>query len=207
MKKLLWLLVVALSVFFTSCQKDDVKPEGRFVIDPNATISIKPAHNVNTAPNLLKAGDGHLSDLEIVKQCVAISFQNTSMPYGGIMCGFADILRDTLSNPPMLKRWAADLLTIGVDNKPHLIDDFINAEDIIFFKYIHTGKYDYRNIEIIVRDTIAYTPNSLIRSIEKGVYEALEKKDTASAYKIFNTWTFTPITGAEWRELKKNGMQ
>lgn len=187
------ILNVILAVLITTaCNKgDDPKPADNFYIKPNAMVNIKPSAGV-----VIKSSN-HLTALEIVKQTIGISFQNIVF-FGNqsVNCGFSEPQRDTISNPPMLHRWATDLINIdGFDNY-YLVPDFMDAEDIVFFRVINSK-----------RDTIAYTPNSVMKQIQNDVRSALSNKDTTLAYKAFNSWTFTPITGLEWRELKKQGKQ
>lgn len=187
MKNLIVLFL--LSVMLFSCGKDDETP---FYIKQDATVNIKPSSGVQ-----LKSSDGHLSAIEIVKQCHGIQFINERI-YGNQLldAGFSDFQRDTLSTPPMLKRWATDLIARDGNFNYFIVKDFIYAEDIIFFRLVDG-----------IVDTIAYTPNSVMRKIEADITTALENNDTDLAYEVFNSWTFTPITGSEWRALKAKGEQ
>lgn len=180
-------------IVLAACNKgDNPKPNDNFFIKPNAQVYIKPAQGV-----LLKAGGEHLTVLEIVKQCAGISFRNIKA-FGDqpADCGFADSQRDTLSTPPMLKRWATDLINVDGFGQYYIVKDFIYADNVVFIRLVN-GK----------RDTIAYTPNSVMRQMEADITAALAAKDTTLAYKVFNEWTFTSITGAEWRALKAQGKQ
>ena len=201
------MLLLALPVLLISCKKEsDEKPADRFFINENATVNIKPAEGTyKKAKARFEAT--HISAVEIVKQTVGISFQNVST-FGNqaVDAGFSAVQRDTLSNPPMLKRWATDLINRDGFDKYYLVPDFLYGEDIIFFRAIDGGT-DYMGKPCKIRDTIAYTPNAVMRQIEADVKAALANKDTVLAYKAFNSWTFTPITGAEWRALKKQGLQ
>jgi hypothetical protein len=182
MKKLLFVLSVLLIL---SCQKEEVNT---FHLAPNAQVKIKPASS------FLRSGSTqHLSDKEIVKQCVMISCYN--IPTFGnqaVDAGFSDSQRDTLSNPPCLKRWATDLINYDISNGYYLVPDFIYATDLVFCRVVNNK-----------RDTIAYTPNAIIKQMEADIKDALSKQDTVLAYNVFNNnFTFTPITGSEWRALK-----
>jgi hypothetical protein len=190
MKKILFVLSIV--IFLFACKKEE--PGKRFHLSPNATIKIKPSSS------FLKNGStGHLSDLEIVKQCVGISFYNIPT-YGNqsVNCGFSDTQRDTLSDPPCLKRWATDLINVDGSGKYYLVPDLIYATDLVFFRAVGNN----------VRDTIAYTPNAVMRQMESDIKDALAAKDTILAYNVFNnSMKFTPITGAEWRALKAQNQQ
>ena len=202
MKKL-FLFVFAALVAASCSKKDDPAPKRDFFLSPNAMIYIKPA----AAPLAKSSNPEHLSALEIVKQTVGIAFWN-EVAFGNqyAACGFAKSQRDTISNPPMLKRWASDLITLDAYGKYYLVPDFMDAHDIIFFRILY-GPKDYTGRPVEIMDTIAYTPNSVIKQIQVDVRTALANKDTTLAYKAFNSWTFIPISAAEWRELKRQGKQ
>ena len=184
------LLILSVLLLF-ACKKEE--SNNGFYLAPNATVKIKPASS------FLRSGSTqHLSDKEIVKQCVMISFYN--IPTFGNQAadtGFSDSQRDSLSNPPYLKRWATDLINVDGSGKYYLVPDFIYATDLVFCR-VYNNK----------RDTIAYTPNAVIKQMEIDIKAALAAKDTALAYTVFNNrFTFTPITGAEWRALKAQNQQ
>ncbi|MBE5033459.1 hypothetical protein [Gallalistipes aquisgranensis] len=62
------------------------------------------------------------------------------------------------------------------------------------------------NIITGIIDTVAYTPNSVIRKAREGVEAALAKGDYNLCRKIFDEEiVFIPITGAEYRELQARG--
>ncbi len=67
MKKILFSLIVLLAL--VSCEKEveDIK----FQIDPNATITIRPAEGVKT-----RATISGLTSLEVVQQAVSIKYQS-----------------------------------------------------------------------------------------------------------------------------------
>lgn len=188
MKKFLFLFVVLISVL--SCDKDEDSTP--FYIRPDAKILIKPAQL-----DLYKSDSTHLSPLEIVKQTALTHFYNISTfgdqpVYGG---GFNPEQRDTLSNPPCLKRWATDLINRDGNNNYYLVPDYIYATDLVFVRSL-SG----------IADTIAYTPNAVMRQMESDIKAALANQDTTLAYEVFNnSFIFIPITGAEWRELKAQG--
>jgi hypothetical protein len=185
------ILSVILSLFLFSCQKEDTKAP--FHLAPNAQVLIKPVSSV-----LRSGSTEHLSDKEIVKQCIMISFYN--IPTFGNQaadCGFSEAQKDSLSNPPCLKRWATDLIAVDGSGKYYLVPDFIYATDLVFCR-VYNNK----------RDTIAYTPNATIKQMEIDIKAALAAQDTVLAYQVFNNrFTFTPITGSEWRALKAQNQQ
>ncbi|MEG1936930.1 MAG: hypothetical protein RR132_05245 [Rikenellaceae bacterium] len=62
--------------------------------------------------------------------------------------------------------------------------------------------------EILRKDTCAYIPNAVMIEAEKNIKAAYARGDYAACYKLFDTaLTFYPITGAEWRALKAQGIE
>ena len=85
-----------------------------------------------------------------------------------------------------------------------------NAEGNIWGPSSETNDLYYANQKnpnvIYYTDTVAYTPNSVIRKAREGVEAALAKKDYNLCRKIFDEEiVFIPITGAEYRELQARG--
>lgn len=185
MKKLLFTTVLAL--IFMSC-------EDKFQLEPGAMISIRPASSVqNSSLQKVKADQSvyeHLSDMEIVKQTIGLSFQNVPL-FGNQAAdrGFSDSQRDTLSDPPCLKMFGTDIIYEG-----RYYADFIESTDCILFRALNNQ-----------RDTIGYISNSILRNAEIQIKTAFANEDIEEVYRIFNeAFTFIPATGAEWRALKAN---
>lgn len=184
MKKLLFLALVALSI--VSCKGTD-EPKA-FQIKATDMISIKPASGVTLKVKSQKSTT-HLSALEIVKQTDIIS-----TPQFGR--SFIKDQRDTVSITPKLLMWATDIITLD----GNLQTDWIQTYDVVFVRYTLPN---WQGL-----DTIAYIPNSVLRTTETAIKAAYIAKDIESCYNLFNTaYTFTPITGAEWRALKANNQQ
>ena len=85
-----------------------------------------------------------------------------------------------------------------------------NSEGNIWGPWSETNDLYYANQKnpnvIYYTDTVAYTPNSVIRKAREGVEAALAKKDYNLCRKIFDEEiVFIPITGAEYRELQARG--
>lgn len=182
------ILFFCLLMLLFSCEKDH---DLGFRISPNATIKIKPA-------GLKSASNIHLTDKEIVEQCVMISFYNIPI-YGNQAAdaGFSESQRDIISTPPYLKRWATDLINVDGSGNYYLVPDLITATDIVYCRVFNNK-----------RDTIAYTPNATMRKMELDIKASLAANDTIQAYEVFNNgMRFTPITGAEWRSLKLQNKQ
>jgi hypothetical protein len=183
MKKLLFIALVAI---LASCGTSN-EPK-QFKISATDMISIKPASGVMLKVKAQNAVN-HLTALEIVKQTVEIR-----TPLFGR--SFIKDQRDTVSTTPKLLMWATDVITLD----GNLQTDWIQATDVVFV--IHPM------LSPTPCDTIAYIPNSVLRTAETAIKAAYAAKDIEACYNLFNTaYTFTPITGAEWRALKKLNQQ
>ena len=184
MKKLF--LLIALAAIVASCED-----ENDFRIKSTDMISLRPA--AVTAMKVKATDPTHLSALEIVKQTTEISYiwADINKPVGR---SFASEQRDTISTTPKLLMWATDVIMLDGT----LQTDFITATNVVL---VH-----YEDKTPNMRDTIAYIPNSVLRAAETAIRAAYEAKDLEACYTAFNTaYTFTPITGPEWRELKLAG--
>ena len=200
MKKILFLALVAI---LFGCKSKDNEPAKPFSIKATDMISIKPASGVKL--KVKSQSDStivdtiHLSALEIVKQSLGISFIHVA-DNSVWSRTFIKAQRDTISTTPKLLMWATDV--IGADDALQiagtLIPDWIEATDVVFQRVLQAG----------VRDTIAYIPNSTLRTAETSIRTAYANKDIETCYSIFNSaYTFIPITGAEWRVLKAKNQQ
>lgn len=189
-----FILLVAILFTFTSCTNDD-KPE-RFRIDSDAMILIKPNLKNQRMYFNAKTSGSHLSNLEIVKQANNMRFFNDSLAIGDVAAGFAG--KDTISAVPAFLRYGTDIINEDGFSRPVIVPDFLYAYDCVI--EIFRSNKDI--------DTVAYIPNSVFRNTELRIKEALIAKDTALVYTIFKDgFTFIPITGAEYRELKRQGLQ
>jgi len=188
MKKLFFILSV---IFLFACEET-------FQLDPNAMISIKPASGAWNSPALrVKSNDSiHLSAMEIVKQTNKLSFYNIAL-FGNqaVDRGFAQNQRDTISETPSLKMFGTDI----INQKGEYTPEFIEGSDCVLVRIINL------NMPNEVIDTVAYIPNSVLRIAETQIKAAYSALNNEEVYRIFNeAFTFIPITGAEWRELKAN---
>ena len=175
------LLLSILFIAFAACSSDD---ENNNVLDSDAMISLRPAAGTKASTN-----PEHLSGLEIVKQATGVKLWNKDMnPDNAIGRGFADAQRDTVN--VRLLMWGTDI----IDQDGKYVPDFIEGEDLVLVMH-HDNNIDM--------DTIGYIKNTTLRTAETQIKEAFEKKDYAKCYEIFDeAFTFLPITGTEWRELK-----
>lgn len=191
MKKFIFLLFAA--VLLASCHDE---PAMR--LNPEAMISIKPDPKGWNNTMSLKSAE-HLSALEIVYQTTGMRFKNDGMFSSlGAFRGFADAQRDTSASNPCLKMWGTDIINGEGEYTP----EFIEGYDVILEHWANSGS------TLSKRDTIGYIPNAVLRAAEDSIRIALQNQDTAAVYRIFNdAFTFRPITGAEWLELKRQGLE
>lgn len=171
---------------FVGCEKSDGK------LDPNATISIRPAAGVK----LRSTNPEHLTALEIVQQTNNMAFISPSINRPS-MRGFSDAQRDLNPDAPRLKMWGTDI----IENNGNLADEFILAKNVVL-------TIDYRIIDGSDRiDTIAYIPNTTLQDAYAIIKPAFDSGDYETVYQVFdNAYRFTPITGAEYAELVKSGL-
>ncbi len=189
MKKLT-LLTMLFALLLVACNSKD-EPKKPFQLDPNATINIKPdMRGWNKAPQRVATENPkHLSPLEIVKRTIILAWKNEELSgKRTITRGFAKHQRDTLSNPPMLKMYGTDI----IDQDGNYATGFINGKDFIL------------TADDAMTDTIGYIPNSVIKNARGKIKQAYDNGNNEEVYRLFNeAFTFLPVTGAEWRELKK----
>jgi len=190
MKKILFF---TLALILISCEN-----EKAFKLDPNAKIFIKPAENGwRSEAQKVKSNTEHLSALEIVKQATRIMFINPQIfgTNNPVIGGFAG--KDTTSAVPALLRWGTDIISQNGEYVP----EFIEGTDFVLERITNIDKPN----QII--DTIGYIPNSILREAEAQIKAAYEAKDNEEVYRIFDeNFRFLPITGAEWRALKSQGL-
>ncbi len=182
---IVWIFFAILA--FTGC--NDETTNG--LLDPNATIKIRPAL-VNDHLSSLRSAN-HLTGLEIVQLTDGMYFQYDSVTYER---GFSPAQRDTVE--PCLKMWATDI----IDQEGNYHPRFIEATDCVLIR-IHNLDQESEWI-----DTIAYVPNDVLRNAQAIIKPAYDTGDYATCYQAFDSaFVFIPITGAEWRALKEQGQQ
>lgn len=179
MKKIIYIILTI--TLFASCEKE---PTTKGKLDPNALISIRPAVGVKS---------GYLSAKEIVKNTSTLSFypKNATLPGAR---GFAPAQRDTVNVRLMM--WGTDI----IDQFGKYTGEFIEGKDFVFRKNVDLGHYPP------IYDTIAYLPNSVITEARGKIITAFADSNFVEVYRLFDVaFTFTPITGPEWRALRAAG--
>ncbi|MEG2122060.1 MAG: hypothetical protein RRZ64_08400, partial [Rikenellaceae bacterium] len=89
---------------------------------------------------------------------------------------------------------------------------FFSWVDMTFTVAVYKGKrihpFEYiMPFDEITEDTVAYIPNSVARECKAKILKALEVGNLEECYRIFREdYTYVPITGAELRRLKAEGL-
>ncbi len=203
MKKLHLLLLLPL---FITCEKEVQEPT-QFRLSPDAKIRIEAVKSgmqrvVSDSVDIdsIEIDTIHLTPLEVVKQAEFMIF-NYEDEYGyhdeKATVGFAG--KDTISENPALLRWSSEIMGDTTGYGDYSIRwSALKGRDYVIVK----GD----NIDNL--DTLAYIPNSYIIDATENIINALANKDTSLIYSIHkDAFRFIPITGAEYKELKKKGLQ
>ena len=183
MKKFL-VLIFIIALF--ACEKEDKKGK----LDPNAVVSIRP----DLSAVATKAA-WHLSSKEIVKQAYNLSWYNEQVMGTSIARGFIDAHRDTIN--VRLLMWGTDI----IDQFGNYQTEFIEGRDFVIRRNLAGPT------QTPVYDTIAYIPQSVIAGARSQIRAAYDAENFTAVYALFdNAFKFRPITGAEWRTLKAQGI-
>lgn len=185
MKTIYYLLAALL--LLGACEDDDEKS---FKIDPDAKIYVKAETSTKYATK------STLTPLEVVKQAQFLMGHNDSIA-GDSPLTWTWVGKDTISEEPALLRWGSDIIYDMTGYGDYGIQyAFINSYDLV----ICTG-------DLLPDDTIAYIPNSTMINAKALILEAYGNQDTSAVYSSFkDAFKFIPITGAEWRALKAQGL-
>jgi len=184
------ILFISLIVTLISCEQ-----ERGFYLDPTTMLQIKGEKQMsNASAQRVSENPEHLTHLEIVKRANNIRCYNAALNATtglGASIGFAG--KDTISEEPALLRYATDIL----HPDGYFIPDLLEAYDMVIEIF-------RANDDI---DTIAYIPNAVLREAERKIRLAFAEQKYDEVFRLFyNAFKFRPITGAEYRELKKQGL-
>lgn len=193
MKRLILFAAIAIAagaMLLSSCEKDNKNKQW----DPTAMISLRAAKNPKA--NAAVRAEGHLSPLEIVKQTHNMYYHRGGLDYDQIAFrGFGEGQRDYANER---------LLMFGTDviaQEGNYAPGFIEGHGVVLVRIL------YNEENIPDPDTIAYVPNQVLRDAQKIIKPAYDRGDYDLVYKTFDTaFTFIPITGPEWQELKRQGL-
>lgn len=175
MKKLILLLTVG--TLLASCEKEN--NGGR--LDPNATVALNPAPGTKTDT---PENPQHMTARQIIEQADALI---SSIGITGIADWNRDLERNRIvMSSTWVIRQNGDLEVYSLQDRNQILVTLDNQNHPI--------------------DTIAYIPNSVMQSLEQQITAAYNAEDYATCYRLFEDgFVFTPITGAEWLELKAQG--
>lgn len=180
-------IIIILSglIALTSCCKSN---EDRPNILKDATL------NINVRDGLRSEGNGQtlLTPREVVEKTDIMKFLSPKYKNTISSRGFSDAQRDFKNN--RLKMWASDVI-LDRGGTIELETEFLLARDVTLI--------DARGDK---SDTIAYIPNKVLEQSYKDIREAFEKKDYQRVYELFEqAYTAIPITGEQYKELKRQG--
>lgn len=153
---------------------------------------------LNYYKNITKSeSDQHLSPLEIVKRAGCIAYQAYNIELNQCeqaYAGLGETLQDTINI--RIGFWADWI----IDSKNHCINPIMmRGCDMVIIGVV---------ADLDINDTIAYVPNQVMRECEHIIQKAFDEGDYNKAYKtVEEMYVFKPITGLEWRELKKQGVE
>lgn len=183
MRKFL-LMLFCVCVWFTSCNDDD---SNKF--DCNHRLYINGVNKANKAVRY-----ENLSVEEIVRIDSVILYST----YNGVMLNenfeFALGNIDTLNN-----RFA---MQAGYINNGTYDNIFFSQRNYYLMRFVYG-----ENNEYLGTDTLAYVPNKQITDAKAKIDSLFPLEKWSEIYDIFNNaFTFIPCTGAELRELEKQGL-
>ncbi len=173
MKKILFLLIVLLA--FASCEKDKVEID-KGKLDPNATITIRPAEGVKT-----RATISGLTALEVVEQAVSIKYHSHYFDnkydehIKSIARMFDEVLKDY--DTPALKMYGYDVISLEGD----YYRDLTYAINVV--------------ITDVKGDTIAFVPDKVISDARPLIETAYADENYTEVYRLFDeAFVFTPVS-------------
>jgi hypothetical protein len=181
-------LFIALIVILAGCEKDEK------IIPHNIML------RGQTAQSLKKGGE-YLTPMEISKHADRISFIATREPFigetyhGTFLPQFRDTINGILMRPP------EDILIQDVITGEYSLTlNFITAKDIVLSR-------DLGVITNHIWDTIAYIPNSVMQEAYNQIQPLFQAGKWQDIYDTFNNaFVFLPITGEDYRNLVKQGI-
>lgn len=192
------------ALLFASCEKE------KFTLGSVAQIKPMMSSGASkTQSSRAKAASTDVSyedALRIVKECTHMMVYEPLPEFGGeykyVEFRMWNEYKDTISAVPSVG--ISTYMFKGTDGSWRY--DWCDAVDVVLLKFIKErpdGVWPNRSIF----DTLAYIPNSVMKEVGEELRTAIQKEDAVAATKILrDKYKFIPITGAEWRELKKNGL-
>lgn len=208
MKQLLYLLVAFVTVSFAACDnKNDLpevkkeNPKGKIL--PDQLVRIEAAEGVklrSTEAQYTEDGELLPTALEVAKNGYTLEGTYYYQPDTSLLWkpaeyvhgkrGFAEHMRDTISDNPALLMFSEDILTE-------------KGLDLFFVKAYDVYVVDKNN------DTIAYIPNKQLREAEQKIMAAYADSNFNEIYRLFKeeAYKFVPTTNKQYSKLKAQGLQ
>jgi hypothetical protein len=151
--------------------------------------------------SLSASKSAHLTPKEIAKQATYIVYRVKDNGWNVGKNFVFDKQRDTVNG--IIIRYAWDIL----DPSNYALDStFITGKDMVVERYLN-GWTEANGINWPYIDTIAYIPNSVLKNAYDLIIPAFKSQNYQAVYDIFNEkFVFLPITGVEYRELVKSGL-
>lgn len=195
--KLFFLLAFAVLVF-SSCDKEKFEVGSKAIVKPASLSSNKASDAMRAASttyevalNVVKKSDYMLYKMPIPEWNYAIANCTHAI--------FKD-QKDTISEVPTI----ALPTTLFYANNTFL-EVWCNTTDVIFADFLY-NYYDSGKGYVDIYDTLAYIPNAVMQATGETLLKAVQDEDAVTCKKILSDgYKFIPITGAEWRALKKAG--
>lgn len=213
MKRNIYLLLIAMTAVFISCDDKNNKPG---FLDPDSKISLQGMNTLTRADNI------DTIDI-IIRHCDNVRFRSdggfptmTSLPFGEYYYGEMNSMRRDFENKRFL--WSGGYV---IETDPDVpgwsqLGLFItDAEDVVFAVPVdnNTGEWIDLSDPLWSQyschfDTLGYIPNRILKKAQQDIQEAYASGDFETCYRLFDTaFVFIPITGERWRALKEAGIE
>lgn len=198
------ILCIFTAVLLMGCGKDgnSSDPENG-LLDPSAVLAVNLASkNVKSLP--YSKNDPLLK--EIIKRADQISFYDLADNYPEVKMGINDFFKDTVNLK--INFWGKNVILppseggVLSDFKP--IPAQLSCLSSTGVNVVFTA-VNYTNTD---RDTIAYIPNEIIKSIHKRIKIAFDANDFTECYRIFDTeYVAYPCTSEQYHKLIVDGIE
>lgn len=187
-------LLITLAVLLMACDQKDETSGKTFDVDRNVFIT---GSNYNNE-EIDDAAIDH-----VIKYAIGFVSTQSMDPYRTFRSE-DDVVRDSEN-----QRFVFTSKLLLIDG--HIQQFLTGDRDIVFEAAVdengrHFIPLDYDSA--CKRDTIAYIPNRILDGFRSFFLDALLREDYEGCYQYMDRLLlFVPITGAEWRKLREQGLQ
>lgn len=205
MKSLHLILLIVTAGVLAGCKKED---NGR--LDPSAMIALNAPKELATSQTIATKTNGEqqrITPRQIVEETTVISYHNYDInPDGGVIeRGFNEQQRDLINN--RLLMFGSDVINPYTNR---VSSGFIDGCDflLVTWRYKEDGSLwlNHTGSGEVIYDTVGYIPTAIVHDAAIKIRAAHAQGDYKTCYQLFHdAFTFYPITGKEWLELKANG--